>query len=180
MNFMNFIIHKIIMEVKCINWDIDCWPHLIESAVNYFKNNNGKKWHVLWAGMGCNLFIRHNGEDTQIESFFMHSDNWGQYDPDGKGDIPKLLEFTDEYEASSHEANELVDFLNSKRNKKITCPSCRTVSNWNHNSKKVTFQLSEGDTAPMCVVCNDNTVEVYLENCGHTALCRACAIIMAK
>ncbi len=64
--------------------------------------------------MGCNLFVKHDGScaDNKIYTFFMHSDDWGQY---GYSRVRELVDFIPEDYEASLEAQELEDYIISQR-----------------------------------------------------------------
>lgn len=50
----------------------------------------------VYGELGCTWFARRDNNFENIELFFMHSDNWGQYGP-STDDRPKLNKFLDGY-----------------------------------------------------------------------------------
>jgi hypothetical protein len=56
----------------------------------------GRIYIIVPAGMGCCWYIRRNDVGQPIETFFMHSDNWGQYGPESS-DVPQLQNFIRDY-----------------------------------------------------------------------------------
>ena len=54
--------------------------------------NAGKIYIIVSAGMGCCWYIRRDDIGQPIDTFFMHSDNWGQYGP-GSSDVPQMENF---------------------------------------------------------------------------------------
>ena len=114
--------------------------------------------------------------------FFMHSDAWGQYG-EATSDLPKLAAFIpDDYRnyllVGLDET--LLSYIKNRNGnnctKSIKCPICRAVSDINFSEhKQVRHHLSDDKQEPLCCVCESNSVEVYLPECGHTVLCTECA-----
>jgi hypothetical protein len=65
-------------------------------ARKQFGWNEHKVYTLIYAGMGCSWYARRNNNFENIELFFMHSDNWGQYGP-ATDDRPKLDKFLEGY-----------------------------------------------------------------------------------
>lgn len=100
-------------ETECA---IKMWQIMDESGTTFRRSKDGfmeemslkleARKHFGWAehkvytkiygGMGCTWFARRNNNFENIELFFMHSDNWGQYGP--ATDVrPKLDKFLEGY-----------------------------------------------------------------------------------
>lgn len=64
-------------------------------ANDVFGNRDGKLVLRCYAGMGCDWYIKRNSLNSDVEIFFMHGDNWGQY---GQltSDVGRLNEFISE------------------------------------------------------------------------------------
>ena len=69
---------------------------LIKLSLKKFKYNNGKIYLKEFGGMGCIWFIRRKNLNSQLEAFFLHSDNQGQYGSE-TNHIPYMEEFIREY-----------------------------------------------------------------------------------
>jgi hypothetical protein len=61
-------------------------------ARNLFGKTEGKKWVTFCAEMGNTWYAKRNDTESNIELFFMHGDNWGQYGS-GTSDVSKLRAF---------------------------------------------------------------------------------------
>lgn len=61
-----------------------------DSAISYLGSKEGKIYTIQYAGMGCYLYIKRSSTREPLYGYFMHSDSWGQYDPDGVGDQATL------------------------------------------------------------------------------------------
>jgi hypothetical protein len=59
-------------------------------------NVNGKIFAVVYAGMGCQWFVKRDSPNGLIDTFFMHTDAWGQYGPQSD-DSQKLVNFLSGY-----------------------------------------------------------------------------------
>lgn len=59
--------------------------------------------------------------------------------------------------------------------KKVKCVMCSKISNWNINSPP-----SYGVNTEDCIVCTDKKPLVYLEQCGHTVVCKECIVKMSE
>jgi hypothetical protein len=68
----------------------------VSVALGHMGNTDGKIYLSINAGMGCAWYYRRDSAEAEIESFFMHSDNWGQYGPE-TDDRPKLDKFMEGY-----------------------------------------------------------------------------------
>lgn len=65
--------------------------------------------------------------------------------------------------------------INSKpKNIEVKCPLCKKENQIPKTQNKI-FGLSDS-----CVVCMNNTVDVFLPNCGHACLCQNCLKILDK
>ena len=82
--------------------------------LKYFFSNRGKKWHIIPAGMGCNIFLKHDGTcgNNKIYTFLMYAEEWGQY---GTSRVRELVDFIPEDYEASLEAQEVKDYINSQR-----------------------------------------------------------------
>ena len=121
------------------------------------KNNVMFEIHV---GMGCSVFVSHKNNVTN--TIFMNGDSWGQYGGE-TDDTPLLDNFiegldcvTDEWDAF----NEPV--VTSKK-----CPMCRKIN------KEEDIKFIKGLDAK-CVVCMENSIEVYFSACEHSVVCKTC------
>ena len=65
---------------------------IIQFNIDTFKQHGCPIYTTLYAGMGCEIYVRH--KDGEVKALFMHSDSWGQYGPIGN-DKPKLDAFID-------------------------------------------------------------------------------------
>lgn len=70
--------------------------NIIETAKNNFQNDDSKIYTIVYAGMGCNWFIRRDNLGANLEGIFMHSDSWGQYG-ENTSDVDKLNSFIQNY-----------------------------------------------------------------------------------
>jgi hypothetical protein len=61
-----------------------------------------------------------------------------------------------------------------QNNIEIVCPLCKKLNVMSTNQQKV-FGVSE-----TCVVCMDNSVEVYFPGCGHICICIKCSDMIKK
>jgi hypothetical protein len=59
-----------------------------------FMNTPGKIIFRSFAGQGCDWFIKRESIDSEIEVFFMHGAEWGQYGPNTSS-VDKLNEFAE-------------------------------------------------------------------------------------
>ena len=69
-------------------------PDYVVTNARQQLQDNTNVYCTIYGGMGCTWYIRKRG--TNIEGFFMHSDNWGQYGP-GTDDRPSLERFISGY-----------------------------------------------------------------------------------
>ena len=73
-----------------------------------------------------------------------------------------------------HFCNQRHDEKNCPNRKKINsniiieCPICRKENTFDKNQTKI-YGLQE-----KCKVCLDNSIEIYLPNCGHACMCMDC------
>lgn len=72
------------------------FENCLREALQILDNDNRKVFIQKYAGMGCLWFFRQENSNSDIEGFFMHSDNWGQYGP-LTDDRQKLDEFVLDY-----------------------------------------------------------------------------------
>ena len=70
--------------------------HTINEATKIFGNIPGKIFGTIYAGMGCQWFVKRDGLYGPIQLFFMHTDAWGQYGTHCD-DRQKLVSFLDNY-----------------------------------------------------------------------------------
>jgi hypothetical protein len=75
----------------------DINSEIILKMKNIFKNKEGKLYTITEGGTGCSWYIRRSSKDTDFEGFFMHSENWGQYDTNCD-DRPYLNLFIEDYQ----------------------------------------------------------------------------------
>ena len=74
--------------VKIFDYQIDIMkeeelsPLTIESALEKIKDNDTRCYVIIATGQGCQIFVRRDGRYGPLEGFFMHGDNWGQYNKD--------------------------------------------------------------------------------------------------
>lgn len=141
-----------------------------------------------YAGMGCTLFIRK--KNNKVESLFMHSDAWGQYNVDdtsiynkfiqGCDNITEIyrnriaeqdqenMDIDDPHVLYQDAANGYDDYDGYDDNiNDIKCPMCRTEI----NSRKIREIKGSSDE---CKVCLDKNVELYFEECEHACVCKDC------
>jgi len=78
-----------------IVWDLGDVPTQ-QFADEQMGQTRGKIYIIVDAGMGCNWYIRRTNVGSPIETFFMHSDNWGQYGP-ATSHIDQLANFIRDY-----------------------------------------------------------------------------------
>ena len=55
--------------------------YAISEAQKLFGNLDGKIIGKVYAGMGCDWYVKRDSCRSPILVFFMHADNWGQYGP---------------------------------------------------------------------------------------------------
>lgn len=60
------------------------------------NNIPGKVFIDIYAGMGCQWFVKRDSPNNKLSIFFMHTDNWGQYGPQCD-DRTKLVQFLEGY-----------------------------------------------------------------------------------
>jgi hypothetical protein len=70
--------------------------YAISEGQKILKNTIGSVFADVYAGMGCQWFVKRDSPHSPIKAFFMHSDSWGQYGPQSN-DQPKLVEFLNGY-----------------------------------------------------------------------------------
>jgi len=73
-------------------WEADA----ISTASDIMKGVAGNIFCMLYAGMGCQWFVRRNASN-QFTAFFMHGDSWNQYDSTSS-DVMRLREFLEGYQ----------------------------------------------------------------------------------
>lgn len=101
-------------ENGCFNFYIypgDDMNELKRRANIIFENREDKVILCSHAGMGCHWFLKRESINSDVEIFFMHGDNWGQYSFDSS-DVGRLNEFVSDCniiypsEFPNHEFNE--------------------------------------------------------------------------
>jgi len=158
------------------NYKKDIYNH-----INNDDKNPKKVLGIIHLGMGCNiLFYKYDAcHDTKsVYTLCMHNDDWGQY-----GDSVNLNTLKDflpdnyhEYKLIGVEEEFIKNITHKKPKRNIKCPICRETSLIDFSSyKKAFFNLPDGTPDPVCCVCQANTVDIYLGECGHTVLCESCA-----
>jgi hypothetical protein len=70
--------------------------NLKDKAINILAQHEGKIYCIVTAGMGCSMYYNRDHVNSIFKSFFMHSDDWGQYGPDSDK-TPELNEFLNGY-----------------------------------------------------------------------------------
>ena len=65
-------------------------------AAQTLGSADGKIFIDIYAGMGCQWFIKRDSVNSKSEFFFMHTDAWGQYGPQCD-DTEKLKKFLEGY-----------------------------------------------------------------------------------
>ena len=73
---MNHIVANLIEE------EIYIENYAIEDAIEKMSNIPYKIYTRIYAGMGSFYYIKRDDIHLQLQSFFMHADNWGQYGPE--------------------------------------------------------------------------------------------------
>jgi hypothetical protein len=76
--------------------DVSTWEDSTKGVARKVFGDKVNVFTILYSGMGCYFFCRKLA-DNNVELFFMHSDNWGQYGLE-TSDVPKLKEFIRGYE----------------------------------------------------------------------------------
>jgi len=67
------------------------FDNIFDRAKDILKNEE-RVFTAFYAGMGCQMYMRKNHKESEIEAFFMHSDSWGQYGH-GTSEVHKLNAF---------------------------------------------------------------------------------------
>ena len=120
---------------------------------------------ILYAGMGCHLYLRH--KEGVIKALFMHQDSWGQYGPTSD-DTPKLNKFIENLEeVNKLEFQPSLHSLPSSPERIIQCPICRTDNQI--SSIKTVYGAEE-----KCKICFDENITKFFGECGHLVACNAC------
>ena len=70
--------------------------YAISEAQKLFGNRDRRIFGTVYAGMGCNWYVKRDSVHSPISAFFMHSDSWGQYGIQCD-DRPKLIAFCTGY-----------------------------------------------------------------------------------
>ncbi len=95
----NDCFNKLILKDEKLDYEILQEADLNESIKNEAKRKfgklSGKIFCKIYAGMGCNFYVRKDINEN-LEGFMMHQDNWGQYGPE-TDDRPKLNDFIKNY-----------------------------------------------------------------------------------
>jgi hypothetical protein len=65
-----------------------------EEARKQFGSTPGKIFGKVYAGHGCEWYVKRKGINKPNSLFFMHGDSWGQY---GTDHCSKLKKFCDGY-----------------------------------------------------------------------------------
>jgi hypothetical protein len=65
-------------------------------GLKLLRNTPGQIFSEVYAGMGCQWFVRRSNQFSPISVFFMHTDSWGQYGPQCD-DRQKLVKFLTGY-----------------------------------------------------------------------------------
>lgn len=83
----------------CNKYDHECFKNpletaCIEEAKIKMGNTDGKIYVLVYAGMGCVYYIKRNSVIGYLYTFFMHSDDWGQY---GHSNIDEFEKFINGY-----------------------------------------------------------------------------------
>ena len=119
-------------------------------------------------GMGCMMYIKYT--DAGVQTLFMHSDNWGQYD--GVNDAPVYNNFiegciildtnmyTPSYAPPAPPAP--LPLVHD-----VMCPICRTM---NQPDEIMDVKGCEEE----CKICFSENVEKFFSKCGHAVVCNSC------
>lgn len=65
---------------------------ILKQIDQHMRNTPGKIYTILNSGMGCILFVRRETIQGKIETYFLHSDNQGQYHTDDRPDVITFLQ----------------------------------------------------------------------------------------
>lgn len=68
----------------------------VREGRKFMGETHGKIFAVVYAGMGCQWFVKRDSRNGMIDTFFMHTDAWGQYGPQSD-DRHKLVAFLNGY-----------------------------------------------------------------------------------
>lgn len=151
----------------CLYKDAQRTSELINIDVEGVMRSKVDCFALHGLGMGNSMIIRNRA--GIIESFYMHSDVWGQY-----GNGPKL-NHRPLYESFIYGLMPLGSFQdivdqttgNFGHYNPVKCPICRTESN---KEDIITIKgLSE-----TCKVCLVNEIEKCFTNCNHACVCGSC------
>ena len=161
----------------CIIQDFDVFkqrfagvPDLEAFETHLFEQYGNNIYTILYAGMGCHLYVRH--KDGIIKALFMHQDSWGQYGPTAD-DTPRMNKFIE----NCGEVDKL-DFqptlhslppspVEDSSDRVIQCPICRT------DNKMSSIKPVYG-TEEKCKICFDENVTKFFGECGHLVSCNGC------
>ena len=177
------------MKILNSNHEVIVVSSMYEKEIHQKINNESKQpkkiFGMIKIGMGCNLlFYKYDevSDSENIHTFLMFEDYWGQY---RNYYIDVLTDFFPDNPLEFSLINLDIDFINeiislkSKRN--IKCPICREISIIDFCSyKKVFLNLPDGTPEPVCCVCQENKIDIFLGKCGHAVLCEPCAKVIGK
>ena len=72
--------------------------YAISEAKKIFGSTDGRIYATVYAGMGCDWYVRRDRVHGHISVFFMHTDSWGQYGSGpGQDDRQALTTFCNGY-----------------------------------------------------------------------------------
>ena len=160
-----------------------------------------------YGGMGCVIYIRAH-INRPIESFFLHSDNMGQYGAhtshipqrdrfiEGITEIPDISQenllilqreihvgHPDPEERNYNNVGIFEQGYAYQRNLErvnISCPFCRADVNTG-NAQRIEFQDPPVQTEENeCVICLSAVANIHFPECGHRHVCEECFRIMAR
>ena len=83
-------------SVQSIKIDPTSESYAISEGKKILKHTPGYVFAEVYAGMGCQWFVKRESLHSPIKAFFMHSDSWGQYGPQ-TNDQTKLIPFLNGY-----------------------------------------------------------------------------------
>jgi hypothetical protein len=161
----------------CIIQDFDVFkqrfagvPDLEAFETHLFQQYGNNIYTILYAGMGCHLYVRH--KDGVTKALFMHQDSWGQYGPTAD-DTPKMNKFIEncgevdklDFQPTLHSLppSPVEDSLD----RVIQCPICRT-------DNLVTSIKPVYGSEEKCKICFDENVTKFFGECGHLVSCNDC------
>lgn len=134
-----------------------------------FQNYADNIYTILYAGMGCSIFVRNKG--NQVKALFMHQDAWGQYGP-SSDDTPTLNKFKENCQEVAKDlfqptAHPLSPSPLSDDERIIACPICRTENP--SSSIKMVYGTEE-----KCKICFEENITKFFSECGHLVSCDKC------